>query len=113
MQKLWQLEIFVENFTCSVDGRHFTFHSHLLMVVLSVHFGGVKSQPFTASVGLRQGCVLSPFFFFYTKWIHSRGWVDEGVCRKLQTVAYEPGGRPPPRLEKFRANSVYRASSSC
>jgi len=31
-------------------------------------------------------------------------------------VAHEArgrGGRPPPRLEKFRANSVFRASSSC
>jgi len=28
-------------------------------------------------------------------------------------VAYEAGGRPPPRLEKFRANFVFRASSSC
>jgi len=28
-------------------------------------------------------------------------------------VAYEAGGRAPSRLEKFRANSVCRASSSC
>jgi len=28
-------------------------------------------------------------------------------------VAYEGGGRSPPRLEKFKANSVFRASSSC
>jgi len=27
-------------------------------------------------------------------------------------VAYEAGGRPHPQLEKFRANSVFRASSS-
>jgi len=27
-------------------------------------------------------------------------------------VAYEAGRRPPPRLEKIRANSVFRASSS-
>jgi len=35
---------------------------------------------------------------------------------KLCAVAYEAGGRggrPPPRLKKFRANSVFRASSSC
>jgi len=28
-------------------------------------------------------------------------------------VAYEAGGRPPPPLEKIRANSVFRTSSSC
>ena len=44
-----------------VDGR-------LLMAINSlyscsdvcVHVGGVKSQPFTVGVGLRQGCFLSP-----------------------------------------------------
>jgi len=30
----------------------------------------------------------------------------------VYSVAYEAGWRPPPRLEKFRANSVFRASQS-
>ena len=29
---------------------------------ICVRVGGVKSQPFSVGVGLRQGCVLSPFF---------------------------------------------------
>ena len=31
----------------------------------------------------------------------------------LSPVAYKPEGRRPPQLEKFRANSIFRASSSC
>jgi len=34
----------------------------------------------------------------------------ERACR---TVAYEAGGAAAPLLEKFRASSVFRASSSC
>jgi len=35
------------------------------------------------------------------------------ICTPVHSVAYEAGGRPPLRLENFRANSVFRASSSC
>ena len=39
----------------------------------------VKSQPFTVDVGLRQGCVLSPFFFIvYMNWINSHSQVVRG-----------------------------------
>jgi len=46
-----------------------------------VRVGGVKSQPFTVGVGLRQKCVLSPFLLMvcYMNWIASHSRVDEGV----------------------------------
>ena len=53
-----------------------------------VRFGGVKSQPFTLGVGLRQGCVLSPLpFVVYMNSMDSHSRVDEGVtagsCRLI------------------------------
>ena len=60
-----------------VTGRHrgLYFRSEVCARV-----GGVMSQPFTVTVGLRQGCVLSPLFFIvYMNWVDSHCRVDEGV----------------------------------
>jgi len=48
--------------------RKYGVDGHLLMAIKSLYscleicvlVGGVKSQPFTVGVGLRQGCLLSP-----------------------------------------------------
>ena len=66
---------------------------------------GVKSQPFAVGLGLRQECMLSPLLFYEF----------DGQSQPIRrAVAYKAGavGAAAPQLEKFRANSVFRASSS-
>jgi len=74
--------------------REYGFDNRLLLAVKSlhscseihVHFGGVKSQPFTMGVGLRQVYVLSQLFFIVCMhWsdshIQAHGGVSVGSCR--------------------------------
>jgi len=56
------------------------------------------------------------FFSSHSNFVAVRFILKNNLQLTVQAVTYEAGGRggrPPPRIEKFRANSIFRASTSC
>ena len=90
-----------------VDGR-------LLLCVKSLYscsevcilVGGVKSQPLTVGVGLRQGCVLSSLLFIvYMNWIESQP-------SRRRCHSWELQDQPFTFCRRFGTASIFSTGSS-
>ena len=101
---------FIKVQVCQIRGNHNCLLIHILVAANLC----VQAEIQSASTGFRR--------YLSTTWFDARLNEFQELCNcdpchaELATrqypVAYEARGRPPSRLEKFRANSVVRASSS-